>query len=433
MSTSREVHGDDGHDTATNPVGIVTPFNFYFAHYIRGRQEFNMASYKGCNWEWKMMVLYYLQNSSVNDASNNLKEKSSDANDINAVAQKSPVDLAKRFNKIFNVIASDTNNANSSTDSVGTTHSTKPSAIIDYNILPGGIIAIKTSTSSRVYKQPLNSDGKRKIGRPKRVLVQEAKVQVAGQAATDEVAGQAATDEVAGQAAIDKVAGQAATDEVAGQAALNKVTGQAVIYKVAGQAAVDKVAGQAAIDETAGQAAIDETAGQEVAVEEVPVQGANAPIISDSEDVRALSTNFRHVADMLALSKKKDDEKKEVKSVGGTVEATKSTEAASNADIPDAELVVDTPDNVDSNFCFCGYCSGFVDTVRRKLIEWRRLPDSAKLVYESLAEAENQREVAALSSENNDKKRKLCKVFSTSIFSFFIHLLVASWAFLNRM
>ncbi len=388
MSTNREVHGDDSHDAATSPVGVVTPFTFYFARYIRGRKGFNMASYKACNWEWKVMVLNYLQNSSVNDASNNLKEKSRGGNDISAVTQKSPVDSAKRFDEIFNAIASDTTNANSSTDSVGTTHSTKPSAIVNYNILPGGIIAIKTA-NSRVYKQPLNSDGKRKIGRLKRVLVQEATVQVAGQAATDEVAGQAATDEVVGQAATDEVA---------------------------------------------GQAAIDEVARQEVAVEELPVQGANnAPIISDSEDVRALPTNFRHAADTLALTEKKDNGKKEVQSVGGTVEAMESTEAASNAAIPGAEPVGGIPGNADSTSCVCGYCGGFMDTVRRKLLEWRRLPDSAKRIFESLAAAENQGEVAASSTENNDIKRKLCKVFSTSIFRFRALIGCIMRFLLNRM
>ena len=331
---SGEARGDVVHDATTSPDGVVTPFNLYLEHYYRGGKGSlggtgylnDIASYKGCNWEWKMMVLNYMQNCSVNDVLNDLKVNHKDTNYVNAPAQKSPVDSAKRLDDIFSNILSDATDANTCTDSGETTD------------------ASTTANHS-------NSDVKRKMGKPRRVPVEEA---------------------------------------------------------------TEQVAGQEAIDEAAGQEAIDEAAGEEVAVEEVPPQVANVPINSFSDDVKPPPTNFRYIAEALALTSKREKARKEARSVEGAVEAMNSIKEVSTADTPQAALAVGIPDNVNS--CSCGYCSSFTDVVRRKLIEWRRLPDSARQVYKSLVEAASTGEIAVPSTENKDKKRKLVQVFPLSIF-----------------
>jgi hypothetical protein len=65
--------------------------------------------------------------------------------------------------------------------------------------------------------------------------------------------------------------------------------------------------------------------------------------------------------------------------------------------------------------CHCGFCDEFVRIARRKLNEWNGLAESARRIYETLADAENNGYYEALENievketikeKNNEKKRK---------------------------
>jgi hypothetical protein len=65
--------------------------------------------------------------------------------------------------------------------------------------------------------------------------------------------------------------------------------------------------------------------------------------------------------------------------------------------------------------CHCGFCDEFVRIARRKLNEWNGLAESARRIYETLADAENNgyyealeniKDKETINEKNNDKKRK---------------------------